>query len=633
MTAARARALLLVLASLLTCGSLAFLASGGAAEAGGPEWRLEQPLPPSLPGGQESSIPIGLGKVGDIEFWAPNRGLLITAGNPPSIPAGLWAYNGQGWHELATVCGATDGRIAWAGPDEFWTVSDGRPGQASSETTGPPPLADNTLCRFQKGPSERGEVAASYASLAFRPDSYQAMHAAGCMAATDCWFAGNLLPEGQVGAFHLHWDGSSTTEIPNGQGHSVQDMRLLNEYLYESVRLRPGDSTREPEPPFEPSVLHLISPAGTAEEPFLSLNTGVPKYASGEFPTALDFLQLSAADEGLWGAANPVERPPAGSTAGEVTIVRDAGGLWSQLLGPGTDPAEGNPFTKFAPRSETPSEEEVELERHNELINSIAAEPGSDSAWVALTSRDNRARGSIAPAMLARVHGDKTVSDRQTLPSPQEGAEGVGPKGVADRLVCPAPEDCWLVTTQGWLFHLANESNRHLPANGDPAFSVPITFRPADASVPAVVPDAPPADDSGLLGELPGSAASLIPTVTPEAEVKATVALVSRIRTRLRHGTTLEVSFHLATKARVRLVAKRRRVVVARTPTRTMAAGNRKLTLRLNPRRWPTKLDLQTHALGALPTSSLQGAGNTTVGTGFHVLPQAPGAHAWESPR
>jgi hypothetical protein len=608
--------LVLLAALLVVCGSPATAASGEAGEAGGAEWRLEQPLPPTLPGGQGSSIPIGLGRVGDIEFWAPNRGLLITAGNPPTIPAGLWAYDGQGWHELATVCGATDGRIAWAGPDEFWTVSDGRPGQASTETTGAPPLADNTLCRFQKGASEKGEVGASYASLAFRPDSYQAMHAAGCMAASDCWFAGDVLPEGQVGAFHLHWDGGSLTEVPNPQGHSVQAMRLFKEFLYESVRLLPGDALTEPEPPFEPSVIHLISPAGTAEKPFLSLNTGVPKYAPGEFPTALDSLQLSADDEGLWGAANPFERPPSGSSPGEVTIVHDSGGLWDQLFGsPASDPGGENPFTKFRPRSETPSEEEIELERHNELINSIAAEPGSESAWVALTSRENRARGSVAPAMVARVHADKTVSDRQRLPSSQESVEGVGPKGVADKLVCPAPEDCWLVTTQGWLFHLASESNRHLPANGDPAFSSLITFRPADAGVPAVVPDAPPADDSGLLGELPGSAASLIPTVTPEAEVKATVALVSRIRTRVRNGTTLEVSFHLATKARVRLVAKRRRAVVARTPTRTMAAGNRKLTLRLNPRRWPTKLDLQTRALGALPTSSLQGAGNTTVGT------------------
>ena len=93
-------------------------ASTADAASGEPTWRLEQPLPPAGPPsapGSQSQVPIGLGRIGAIEFWAPNRGLLITAGNPPTIPPGLWAYNGQQWHELATVCGATEGRIAWVG--------------------------------------------------------------------------------------------------------------------------------------------------------------------------------------------------------------------------------------------------------------------------------------------------------------------------------------------------------------------------------------------------------------------------------------------------------------------------------------------------------------------------------------
>jgi len=627
MRAARAVAL-----AAAVLGALALepgpLAESAAAEE--PTWRLEQPLPPRLPTGQESKVPIGLGRIGDIEFWAPNRGLLITAGNPPSIPPGVWAYDGQGWHQLATVCGATDGRIAWAGADEFWTVSDGRPGQAISET--PPPLADNTLCRFDKAASERGEVANSYASLAFRPDSYQAMHAAGCMSPSDCWFAGDPLPEGQIGAFQLHWDGSSLTEVPNPQGHGVRDMRLFGERLYESVRLLPEDRVSESEPPFEPSVLHLIRPAGSGEAPFLSLKPGVPRYASEEFPTALDFLHLGADEESLWGAADPVEHPPAGSKAGEVTIVADQSGVWSQLFGPGSDPAGGNPFTKFIPRGEgPPTQEEVEQERRNETVDSIALEPRAEAAWVALTSRDNSALASTAPAMVARVHVDQTVTDRQTLPTAQETAEGVGPKGVADKITCPAPNDCWLATTEGWLFHLADESNRQLPANGDPAFSTPITFRPADAGVPSILPDAPPVDDSGLLGEPPPT--PVLPEASPEVGPRATVALVSRVRVRILRGLRLELSFHLAARARVRLVAKRRRTVVASTRERTLGVGNHSLTLRLNRRRWPTSLDLKTHALGKLPSKpvSLNGAGNTSVETSARVLPRLPRALTWRS--
>jgi hypothetical protein len=57
---------------------------------------------------------------------------------------------------------------------------------------------------------------------------------------------------------------------------------------------------------------------------------------------------------------------------------------------------------------------------------------------------------------------------------------------------------------------------------------------------------------------------------------------------------------------------------------RTFAAGNRKLTLALNVKQWPTNLDLQTHALEPLPTVSLKGAATTTVGTGMLVLPRTP---------
>jgi hypothetical protein len=93
------------------------------------------------------------------------------------------------------------------------------------------------------------------------------------------------------------------------------------------------------------------------------------------------------------------------------------------------------------------------------------------------------------------------------------------------------------------------------------------------------------------------------------------------VRTRLVRGTTLELSFHLAARARVRLVAKRHRRVVASTAMHTFAAGNRKLMVTLNIHSWPTKFDLQTRALEPLPTVSVRGAGTTTVGTRLAFRP------------
>ncbi len=99
---------------------------------------------------------------------------------------------------------------------------------------------------------------------------------------------------------------------------------------------------------------------------------------------------------------------------------------------------------------------------------------------------------------------------------------------------------------------------------------------------------------------------------------------IKDIRSKLVHGTTLQVSFHLAVKARVRLLAKRRKQVVAATAMRTFSAGNRRLLLRLDRRRWPTKLDLQTHALAKLPTVSTTSAGVGTVSTAFVSLTRTP---------
>jgi hypothetical protein len=622
---ARLAAILGMIVSALPLCAAAGTAAPAAA-AGEARWRLEQPPPRDPSGAPYEGPPIGLGKVGDIEFWAPNRGLLITAGNGPSVPPGLWSFDGQEWHPLTGsgpsgegVCGASDGRIAWAGADDFWTVSDERPGQAKVEGH-EPPREDNTLCHFANG-----EVTTSYASLAFRPDSYQPMHAAGCISENDCWFAGDPLPApeadvaAQPGAFHLHWNGTSVEAQPYQQGHTVEDMRLFGRYLFESVRIAAGDELGEPEPPSAPSLLHLITPVGV-QPTFLLLTPGVPVYGPNEPPTALGALRLGADRDALWGAASPAQ--PSEPREAQVTIVRySREGMWGQALGPATDPEGSNPFTKF-PFPASPGEAEA-----NESITSIAPDPGTNTAWLALSSPANERadRAGSASAMLARISSDGTVLERQTLPTPAEAAEGVRPKGAADKLACPAPHECWLVTTKGWLFHLSDGTP--LPRDTDPAFSKLINFRPPDAGVPAVVPDAPPPDDSGLLGETPPP----IPAVEAQPEARVTLPLITHLRTRVVKGRTLKLSFHLAVRARVRLLARRHGRLVASTAMRTFAAGNRQLLLKLDPRHWPTRLDLQTHALGPLPTTTHAPSSpnlSTSLSTSMRVLPALVGPFA-----
>ncbi len=69
-------------------------------------WQFAPVNPPPPPPGTpepEHTYPVPLGQIGDIYFWAPNRGLLITGGtgsscaasSGASVPCGLYAYNGR----------------------------------------------------------------------------------------------------------------------------------------------------------------------------------------------------------------------------------------------------------------------------------------------------------------------------------------------------------------------------------------------------------------------------------------------------------------------------------------------------------------------------------------------------------
>ena len=437
----RARpALTVVLALLAGVCALAPAAPAQAAEGGeAPTWRLEQPVPPELPTGQKSNIPTGLGRIGDIEFWAPNRGVLITDGNS-TIKPGVWYYNGTGWREIASVCGATDGRIAWAGPEEFWTVSDGRKGQSTSEGT--PPLADNTLCHFApatEGEQRPLEVVGSYASLAFLPSSYQAMDGAGCLSSEDCWFAGGPLPDEQVGSFHLHWNGHQMEAEPGPQGHAVSSISRFGPVLYEGVRIESGDLDSEEEPPTEPSLIHAIEPTGVQPR-FVSLfptdlslaNKRLPIYSTGESPEALTGPLLASDEGALWAALNPIQEVSK-STPGEITILREnQQEKWSQLLGPETDPVEGNPFNNPANPNRAP------------LVQRIAPEPpsateageGREQALLALASRFEQQSERSAVASVATIGSDGAVSSVSTLPG-RRAAEGTRTARLRERRRLP----------------------------------------------------------------------------------------------------------------------------------------------------------------------------------------------------
>lgn len=614
--------------AVLACGVAPAVA---AAQEGEPAatWRLEQPAPPPPPPGEPAPpAPVALGRVGDIEFWeapgeAPqaNRGLLITHGNGYAVKPGVWAYDGTAWHEIATVCGATNGRIAWAGPADFWTVSDERSGQAPVNGV-LPPLEDNSLCHFANG-----GIVASYAHLAFETDSYEQMRGAACLppqppraSSEDCWFGGESLAEPLIGSFHLHWNGQTLEELPYmNQGDPVGDMRQLEDTIFESVAYSKTNRHSE-ERPGRPPVLHLAQAEGGMEP----LTTKLPLYGNENEPTEeLEYLRLGATEGVLWAATGRRPGVPGVSREeeGQVTVLRRFDGVWTQVIGPGEGAHPGHPLPDLL-ESEREERELLGGPASAAQVRAIAPEPGSEDAWLALAKPSDGEHEAAATAVLVHISAQGAVLGVQELPSAAERALPSNAAGAVARLVCPAREDCWMANVDGWLYHLAREGQRTLARSELPGFPEGkiISERPPDEGIPQEVLDAPPPDTSGLQEAPPDYGGTFEEQQEVKSENKVRLPLVSRVHSRLVKGTTLRLSFHLAVKARVRLIAKRRRKVVARTHGRLLKAGNRKLLLRLNRRRWPTKLVLRTHALAPLPlVSSVTGEGGnvTTETTGL----------------
>lgn len=416
------RRLLIVAAAVVLC-SFALAPLARAAES---EWHSETPVAAGI------SVPAPLGEVGDIKFWAPNRGVLITAGSK-GMPAGVYAYDGTSWHLYSTVCGGHEGSIAWAGPDEFWTVSDYAIAQEGNQSQ--KLEMARTLCHFKNG-----EVIASYAEPLGTATTYQKMNAAACFGPSDCWFAGKPLPESapNSGPFHLHWNGSSLTAVPSliepqplieDPAGTVTDLSFLDGVTYESASASPF--LRE---------ANLLRP-----QVFSSVS--LPAGATGPFGLAGDGGQLWAISRNGSSALRSI-----GGGFELVSLQRPLG----SILIPETERAV------------------------------LAAEPNGAAAWVG--GAKSGPGGEIAT--VTRVSADGSVSPTITLPDP---SEEIGPKGAAGAIACPSLGQCWLATTKGWLFHLGGS----LEGDTDPAMHALITFRPADNSTRTFVPAGLPEDNSG----------------------------------------------------------------------------------------------------------------------------------------
>jgi hypothetical protein len=513
----------------------------GAAE---PIWRLEQPAPPA---GVPFKVP--LGAPGDLKFWAPNRGLLTVEGND-TIPRGLYSWNGQSWHQLATVCGGPGdtARIAWAGPTEFWVVS---------EPSLPRRGSGLALCRFKDG-----QVVGSWSTRADAADPFRQMLSATCNGAGDCWFGGvgsqDALGE-RVGAFHLHWNGSDLLSVYGPQGRAVSDMQFHQGGLFESTLVG-----RSPENRTEPVDLAELEPVPR----LLHRVNGTATFVNDPFePAALDevpangseLLALDSDGTNLWavggGAASGPAAPPGGAVARAPLAARLVAGSFEELT------LEGGGFGA------------------GDRLGDVAAVPGTSEALAAVVPFADR-RSVNSKAIVARI-GASGATTMTRLPAAGSG------RGSAARVACPSATECWMVTWAGWIFRYSD--GMPLPLDTDPAFQGTIEFRPNE-SAEQFIPDRLPVDDSQLFAPPP------IPLVEEKpkgGKVRRLPPLLRRIRSDL-HGLRLTISFTLTRRARVRLLAKRGALTVASTPAQIYPPGRRSLSLQLIRERYPTRLAFKT---------------------------------------
>ena len=583
-------------------------------------WELAPALaPPPPPGVAPSPYPaLPLGPVGDIEFRAPNRGVLITAGSPGGtpVPMGIYAYNGVAWHQLATECGGTDGRIAWAGPEEFWTISDQRAGQVLANGSSAA-LADVSLCHFQNG-----QIVGSYAMPLGEVDSYLPMDAAACSSPNDCWFAGGLGEYPNSGSFHLHWDGQSVTALYDSDAHddhAVTSMTAYEGTLYEGVKLAGTDEFGGVSAVQTP-LLHTLeaSANSTFSDVFLKsspvcaggLCSALPEYGADD-PQTQSGLLLSS-DGGL--SSNPPAQTQMWAAEWPLEGFSDSESAEPIILRCGSDSTYGQSAATSDCDSNVWTQAPANLLAAGQQLTDIAAEPGADAAWVTLHSRDGKAH--VERIVASEQPGKQTIegSAQQVLGLGGE-LSTEGDRGNASAISCPATEDCWLATDQGWLYHLTAPGST-LPEDTDPNFQGIITFRPSDNGQPQLIADVAPPDDS-LANQQPPLPPASAPTAPSGSYT--TEQLVKHMHSHLAHRDTLALSFTLAAKAHVQLLATRKGRLVAHTARQTLKAGRHTLMLQLNVHSWPTKLNLRATPLKPLPRVPVTGGGGGSGGA-----PKAP---------
>jgi hypothetical protein len=546
--------------------------------AAAPEWQFHPLVFPDDP-----TTLMELGPPGDLQFRpGSNNRALLTIGGASSFPRpGIFTFDGVDWKPLAEVCDteASNARVAWAGPAEFWAIAQPSPPRGGVGGADYPDGGHGLgLCHFRDG-----EVVGSYSRAPGDPDRFFELEAAACRGPSDCWFGGIGAddPTGtRFGAFHVRWNGADVTTVYAPQGRGVTDIAAFGNGFFESVRkLRRAGSNEPPDLAEEEPVPVLIH----------TLESGVFRNldwfpATFEQDTELYGLDVDGTE--AWAVGGGAPRQGSGVAPRGPIAARFSGGEWREVP---------LPAGVFGPQ---------------DRFTDVAAVPGSDDAWVAVQP----AQGNLSRMrpQVARIAPDGAVLERF---SP------VQQRGAAAKIDCVSPDDCWMVTQRGILFHYFDPAGPKPPRDTDPAFAEVIVHRPNEAAA-QTIPSDNPEDDSQLFAPPPIELPPEPPLAPPRpGPCQPRAALIKVLKSSVRGSRPLKlrVAFALRRKARVRLVGYRGKRAVARSKLRTMKRGRHAVALRVTRKRFPTRLRFRTKELtkpGCRRGGSSPGGNDTVVTTG-----------------
>ena len=539
-------------------------------------------------------------QVESMAFRAWNRGIaaLRPASASGTIAYGVWLYNGANWFPDPAFpgTGACPGStVLWAGKLDYWLI-----GSAAAP--------QQKLCRFDGANLVWEPLSLPATTLARLPvDSFTGSPAGGitsggCFAWNNCWFFG-------TDGIGVHWDGQALTDASTGGGNSPW---LEADFTGAVASTDPsgnpfglavtaaGSSSQPAQAggsplPAQPDGSPPPQLYGSTGGPFSPLVFSPPANAQPNDPYTTDLVAIAADPQAdVWVAGDPNQR----QQAGPAPLMRlTESGMPVSCTG-----YDANTFAVNRTSGvQATSFRWTSLSVFGNDGTALAG-VGYEQSGVSFIADET---SDIEPALVLAACGQPPQVITFRIPDPRIADQATAPLIPADNggntaaVAAIASNDAWAATTPG---SLTVESSV-----GPTGVSVkPHLYLFTDGQPP----DAPAGDDNEsrptlftldapVYVQAPPTVVQQTTTVTRTTKRRKTrkvklKSAVYSVHSKLQHATgrpfTLYIRFRVRRPVKLGIEALRGGKVVAFSGVKLFRGHSGTLALRLDPKRWPTRL-------------------------------------------